>query len=410
MLRHSYLRLVAANRWALVMLTLQSFTLSINSVAAPWIMQSFQLNQSSLARLFAYISLSSIGALILTRLFDVIGRRRVLRWCLTASSFGAIGAALSRSLMAFTLCEILLNAASSAAIAATIVVLAEKLPAAERAIGQSLAGIAMRAGGGFCVALTPLLAYAGYSWRWLLVLAALPNLGLQLVDGTHDEIVARQPAAADRDRAGGALFDLLRPRYRRRAITLIAAALLSSIAITSSKTWIYFHTVSIIGIRPGAASVMLLVAGALALTGYPIGAAFCERFGRVPTVSSFALLVAIGIVWSFWGPPLTFHHPLLWLVAGCVGFGMGTNATSVGANSSATELIPGGLRTTMIGCLVLAGAIGQVTGQSLVAALAPRLGGVSNVVGCLGLLAIGVSLLFGFLIEESRGLALEEIA
>jgi hypothetical protein len=81
----------------------------------------------------------------------------------------------------------------------------------------------------------------------------------------------------------------------------------------------------------------------------------------------------------------------------------------VGANSSATELIPSGLRTTMIGCTVFAGAIGQVAGQSVVAVLAPGFGGVSNVVGYLGLLAIGVSILYSFLIDESRGLALEEI-
>ena len=63
----------------------------------------------------------------------------------------------------------------------------------------------------------------------------------------------------------------------------------------------------------------------------------------------------------------------------------------------------------MIGCIVFAGAIGQVAGQSIVAALAPQFGGVSNVVGYLGLLALGVSILYGFLIDESRGLALEEI-
>lgn len=392
------------------MLALQAFTLSINGVASPWIMRSFHLNQSSLARLFAWISVSAIGALIFTRLFDVIGRRRVLRWCAIASSLGAIGAALSRSLMAFTLCEILLNAAASAAIAAAMVVMAETLPAAERATGQSLVGIAVRVGAGFSVALMPLLAYAGYSWRWLLVLAALPNIGLHLIDGTRDEISESQAAAAKSNRAGNALSDLLGPRYRRRAITLAASALLSSIAINSSKSWIYFHTVSIVGTPPAAASVMLLIAGGLALVGYPLGAASCERFGRVPTVSGFSLALALGAIWSFWGPPSTFRHPLLWLGAGFSWFGMATNATSVGTNSSATELVPGGLRTTMIGCLVFAGAMGQMTGQGIVAALAPRLGGISNVVGYLGLLAIGVSLLFGFLIEETRGLALEETA
>jgi hypothetical protein len=58
--------------------------------------------------------------------------------------------------------------------------------------------------------------------------------------------------------------------------------------------------------------------------------------------------------------------------------------------------------------MVFAGAIGQVSGQGIVAALAPHLGGISNVVGYLGLLAIGVSMLYGFLIDESRGRALEE--
>ena len=411
MSRDGNLRLAADNLWMLVMLALQAFALSINGVAAPWIMQSFQLSQAGLARTFAAISVAAVGALILTRLFDVIGRRRVLRWCAVATSFGAIGAALAQSLIAFTLCEILLSAGASAAIAAAIVVLAEKLPAADRARGQSLAGVAMRVGSGFTVAMMPILAYVGYSWRWLLVLAATASLGLQLVvfDRAHDEIPEVQHPAAKLHPAGSALSDLMRPRYRRHAITFVVAALLSSIAITSSKAWIYFHAVSTVGASPAAASVMLLIAGGLALSGYPLGALSCERFGRVPTVSGFAMLLAFGTVWSFWGPPSSFRHPLLWLGVGVGAFGMATNATNVGANSSATELIPSGLRTTMIGCIMFAGAIGQVTGQSLVAALAPRLGGVSNVVGYMGLSAIGVAILYRFLIDESRGLGLEEV-
>jgi MFS family permease len=404
------LRLVTSNLWMLAMLGFQAFALTINGVAAPWIMQRFHLNQASLARLFAVISVSAIGALILTRMFDVIGRRRMLRWCAVASSFGAIGAALSHGLIAFTLCEVILNAAASAAIAAGIVVIAEKLPAPERAAGQSVAGIALRVGSGFTVALMPLLAYGAYSWRWLLLLAATANLGLRLVDRAHDELVESQHPAMNRDHAGNALSDLMRPRYRRHAITFVVSALLSSIAITSSKSWIYFHAVSTVGSAPAAASVMLLIAGGLALIGYPLGAASSERFGRVPTVCGFAMLLAFGTVWSFWGPPANFRYPILWLGIGVGAFGVATNATSVGTTSSATELIPSGLRTTMIGSMVFAGAIGQLTGQSIVAALAPRLGGVSNVVGYLGLVAIGVSILYGFLIDESRGLALAEIA
>jgi MFS family permease len=159
MSRNGNLRLAASNLWMLSMLALQAFALTINGVAAPWIMRSFHLNQASLARLFAVISVSAIGALILTRLFDVIGRRRVLRWCAVATSLGAIGAALSPNLIAFTVCELMLNASASAAIAAGVVVIAEKLVPAERAAGQGLAGIAVRIGSGVSVALMPLLAY-----------------------------------------------------------------------------------------------------------------------------------------------------------------------------------------------------------------------------------------------------------
>jgi MFS family permease len=407
MSRDGNLRLAAANLWTLAMLALQAFALTVNSVAAPWIMESFRLNQSSLARLFAVISVSAIGALILTRLFDVIGRGRMLRWCAIATSLGAIGAALSHSLISFTLCEFILNAAASASIAAGVVVIAEKLPAHERAAGQSLAGFATRVGSGFTVALMPLLAYGGYSWRLLLLLAAAANLGLQLVVfGSAPEL---QHPGANSEHAGHSLSDLMRPRYRRLAISFVVSALLSSIAVTSSKSWIYFHAVSTVGASPAAASVMLLIAGGIALAGYPIGAASSERFGRVPTVSGFAILLALGTMWSFWGPPSNFREPLLWLGMGVAAFGLATNATNVGANSSATELLPIGLRTTMIGCTVFAGAMGQVAGQSIIASLAPRLGGVSNVIGYLGLLAIGVSILFGFLIDESRGLTLEEI-
>src|SRR5260370_15662630 len=139
MSRDRNLRLAAANLGTLAMLALQAFALTVNSGAAPWIMESFRLNQSSLARLFAVISVSAIGALILTRLFDVIGRGRMLRWCAIATSLGAIGAALSHSLISFTLCEFIFNAAASASFPAGVVVIAAKLPAHEPPPVQRLA-------------------------------------------------------------------------------------------------------------------------------------------------------------------------------------------------------------------------------------------------------------------------------
>jgi MFS family permease len=80
------------------MLAYQGFTMSINGVGAPWIARSFNLEQSGIATLYAWISVSAIGALILSRLADRVGRRRVLLGCMAATPLCALGAALAISL------------------------------------------------------------------------------------------------------------------------------------------------------------------------------------------------------------------------------------------------------------------------------------------------------------------------
>jgi MFS family permease len=79
-----------------VMLFYQGFTMSINGVGAPWIAESFGLGESGIAQLYAWISISALGALILSRLADRAGRRRVLLWCMTATPLCALGTALSK--------------------------------------------------------------------------------------------------------------------------------------------------------------------------------------------------------------------------------------------------------------------------------------------------------------------------
>ena len=53
-----------------LLLVYQGYTLSIAGVAAPWIAKSFALDQASLARLFAWMSVSAFGSLLLARLAD----------------------------------------------------------------------------------------------------------------------------------------------------------------------------------------------------------------------------------------------------------------------------------------------------------------------------------------------------
>src|SRR5208282_422030 len=154
------------------MLFYQGFAVAIVSVAAPWIGTSFHLDGAGVARLFAWISLSALGALALSRMIDRHGRRRMILWCVAAIPVCSIATALSTNFVAFTAFQIALYAVLGAAGAGCIVMLSEELPIAHRARGQSFGGLAGAVGAGFCVFLMPIFVAYGWSWRWMFVISA----------------------------------------------------------------------------------------------------------------------------------------------------------------------------------------------------------------------------------------------
>src|ERR1700691_1281056 len=152
-------------------LAYEGFTMSINGIGAPWIAKSFHLSESGIAGLFAWISLSAIGALGLSRMIDRLGRRRMVLACIAGTAVSALAAALATNIAAFTVCEIALYAFIGATVSGCIVILAEELAIEERARGQSWGGLGMGLGGGLCL-LTMAMVARHYSWRWMLVLAS----------------------------------------------------------------------------------------------------------------------------------------------------------------------------------------------------------------------------------------------
>jgi MFS family permease len=390
------------------MLFYQGYTMSINGIAAPWITESFHLSQSGIAALYAYISVSAIGALILSRFIDNVGRRRVLLWCMTATPLCALGAALSTNIFLFAGFEVLLYAFIGATVSGAVVMFAETLPITQRAKGQSYGGLALGLGAGLCVILMPLLSDAGWSWRWLLALSACGLLGLPAVAGIIPESERWESAAASGRTTGTRFGDLFGASYRARTIPLLICALLSQMAASAANNWSYYHAVSVVGLSAGVTSVMVILAGGLGLLGYPLGARFCESFGRVRTVVGFGLFITGGALFFYWGPPQHFAYPAAWLGTGFFWFTGAGNGAMVGANAAATELFPTSMRATVIGWFALISAGAAIISQALIALLAEPLGGLSNVVGYLALLATPSAVFFGLFIDETRGMSLEE--
>lgn len=391
-------------------LAFNGFAMSINGIGAPWISKSFHLGESGIAGLFAWISVSAIGALALSRMIDRIGRRRMLLGCTAGTSVSALTAAFATDIAAFAVCEIALYAFIGATVAGGIVILAEELPIEERARGQSWGGLGIALGGGLCLIVMPMVT-SRYSWRWMLVAASVMGVGaLRRAALVVPESGRWQRAAASGTTSSSSFFDAFGHLYRRRAITILFCSLLGNIAGVAASSWAYFHLVSVLKLAPGTASAMMLIGGGAGVLGFPLGARGCERYGRIPTIFVAGLLTSLGAVAFYWGPPANLPLHWLWIELTYCCFTAGLSAGQVGGNSLGTELFPTAIRGAMMGWFALIGAVAAVAAHTLIAVFAARLGGLSIVVGYLSMLAIPNAIIVALMLPETRGLSLEAAA
>jgi AAHS family benzoate transporter-like MFS transporter len=393
-----------------MVLAFEGFTMSINGIGSPWIAKSFHLGESGIAGLFAWISFSALGALGLSRMIDRLGRRRMVLVCMGGTSVSALAAAGATNIAAFALCEIALYAFIGATVSGGIVILAEELATEDRARGQSWGGLGLSLGGGLCLIAMPMVA-SHHSWRWMLVLASAMGIAaLWRAARIVPESGRWQRAAASGTTSASSFYDVFARLYRRRAITILVCALLANIAAIAVSSWTYFHLVSVVGLAPGAASVLMLIGGGVGILGFPLGARGCERYGRIPTIFVAGVMTSLGALAFYWGPPAHLGLRWLWIEVTYCCFTAGLSAGQVAGNSLATELFPTAIRGAMMGWFSLIGALASVSAQGLIAILAGRLGGLSIVVGYLGMLAIPNAIIVALLLPETRGLSLETAA
>ena len=384
----------APDRESLVLLTamaIQGFVIAINGVGAPWMMRTFGVGEERMATAFAWISVSTALAFGLARLADRFGRRRVLTWCLLIESASAVVVGLSLSLVAFVVANIVLLAAANAAVSCGVVWIAERSPADQRAARQGHAGFAVTLGSGPAVLLMPWIAETGVGWPLMLFAVAPAFLLIPLLPKA-----GLLPAPSVQSRGP-------RPALTTPAIVLLVTTVLSTTATSTVDAWRFVHMVVDSKLDAAVASVLLTVIGVFGFAGFALGAKSADRFGRVITVAISLVVMVLAIAFAFLGPPAGFHPVWLWFALGFTTMVIASNAITVASNTAISEMFPPDVRATMFGGLLLAGAIGRTAAQTLVAVLAPHLGGAANAVGTLALVGVPAAIvLIKFLPERSK--------
>lgn len=383
---------------------LLGFAVTINIAGAPFIARSFELGEGGIARLYAWISVSALGVLVLSRLADRYGRRPVLVASVSAMSLLGLATAAATDLVVFAVLDTAFLMAAGTAFSCAVILLAESLAKDRRAWGQGIGGLASALGSGTCLVSVAILESAGISWRWLFVGAACgalvgPLLGRMLPesgDWKRPLHPSSEPPAEDPSAATSP------GREHLQVVALVIVVFLGTAAGAAVDGWSYFHGVVNAKLSPGAMSALVVIAGGVGLAGFPLGAWGCDRFGRVPTVAFAWVVCAAGAFAFYRSTPDWVGSPFLWLGFTFAWFNFAQNAAVVGIRAISTEVVSANSRGGVMGWLAIAGAGAGVTAQVAVAVLATRAGGLANVVAYMALLTVPAGIVLALFVRETR--------
>jgi MFS family permease len=394
----------------LAMTGVQGYAMAVNGGAAAFYAADFGLDDAGMARTFGWIGLGSIGTVLLARLIDRLGRRRLFLSCVAGLSVSALATAAATGVVPFIGAQIALGIFVGTLMATVTVVIAEELPIEMRARGQSFAGVANTLGAGSALICVAIVVGLPGSWRWAWVIAAVPILALPFLHRGFPETARFEHASRRRETRDARVLELFDGRYRRRTIGVLFSVFLAQTTMTATQSWLLYHPERHLGLDPDLVTAVIILGGAGGLVGYPLGARLADRVGRRWTVLVCGSASVVANVAYYWVPADFSPSPAIAL-GGLFAVGsLMTSASIVGFRAASTELFPTRLRGTLQGVLMALASTAAVVTQFATAALTELLGSLAAAIPVLAVVGIPGFALFFFRVAETAGLELEEAA
>jgi len=175
---------MASNAWSVgrslaPLLGLNAFAaylMTAQGVVTPFLATTWNLSDSEITFLAGVISLGALGTVVLTRLADRSGRRRLLLTSFLAALVLSVASGFAESLASYALLQLLLLAAAGSIQVGASVAVSEQTAESERPVGQSWYGFTAALASGIPFFLAPALAGIAGGWRWMWIAAALMAL------------------------------------------------------------------------------------------------------------------------------------------------------------------------------------------------------------------------------------------
>lgn len=382
----------------------ENYDLSVLSAALKQIRESFDLDQSEMTSMLAWVRLGAIPAFLILPLADRVGRRPVFLAAVVGMSLATLASGFAQTSLQFVLAQTISRTFVVAIIATAVVIIAEELPAEHRGWGIGMLGAIGAFGYGLGALLYAFVDSLPYGWRSLYMVGGLPLLFMPML-GRRIPETGRFIRMRREQEAGVSPPGFLQPmlellgEYPARSFAVAAMALSFAIGAGPAFGLLSDFVQTTHEWSPGSYSLMAIAAGAVGIIGNPAMGWAADRTGRRPVAMiAFTLfpLVALGI---YFGPSAGipgFWIPFVFILTG----------SNVLMRIISSELFPTSSRNTALGWETLCETLGGAIGFALVGSLTAVNASIAPAVVAVSALTI-LGVIVVWMLPETAGLELE---
>jgi putative MFS transporter len=385
-------------------LLFEHYDVSTLGNASKYIRASFELPQSEVGRLLAWVRLGALPAVLLVPFADHFGRKRLFMFCLVGSSLGTVLTAFTQTLPQFIAAQMIVRSCLIAGSAAAFVIVAEEFPAHRRGWAIGILGALALLGFGLGALLFSFIERLPYGWRALYVPGIVPLLMLPYFARRVPETQRFQQQQASASGVLGWLrpFVTLARHYPGRMAIIAGVAMLAAVGHATAHGVVGDYVLTDRGWPPGRYSTLVIAGGALGIVGNTVVGRLADRMGRRSL--GFAVLA------GFPAAAIAVYSSDGWLLAGCwIVLVFITTGGNTIVRALSTELFPTSSRSTAAGSLTLFETVGAVAGLYMVTALTPEGTSIASAVRWIVCITL-VGAVLVLLLPETARKELEDIS